>query len=233
MESHPEVIVCGAQVEVFGSRRLDSRGMPPQKELDMDAYRVKMLFVNPGPRHPTAFFSHEKLLRYHILYDETLRYAQDYAMWAAVSRYGEVRKLDEILLRYRTHEGQSSSAHRQLQIQCDQATQRKLLAELLGSVTDEEVNRHYMYSTGYYSAMGINPEIDRWYRRLLTANRQKHIYHQKKLKRYITCIKCQLIEQSFGQRPALLRKIALFFRYLPFPSAIRATGKTVLGRISP
>ncbi|MDO5133309.1 MAG: hypothetical protein Q4D81_10040, partial [Eubacteriales bacterium] len=37
-----------------------------KKMEDMETYRVRMLFVNPGPVHSTVFLNHEKLLRHHI-----------------------------------------------------------------------------------------------------------------------------------------------------------------------
>ena len=228
MESHPEVIVCGANVEVFGARHQLPSGAPVAEKPDMEAYRVKMLFVNPGPIHPTAFFSHEKLLRHHIQYDEKLNYAQDYGMWAEVSQYGEVWKIGEVLLRYRAHAGQVSSVHRQRQIACDQMTQKKLLTELVGPVTQEELDLHYVYSAGYIQDTVIISEIDRWYRRLLAANRKRGIYNQRKLKRYITENKRRLIEQACGDHTPIMKKILLFFRYLPLISALRATGKTML-----
>ena len=228
MENHPEVIVCGANVEVFGARHQLPACVPAAERPDMEAYRVKMLFVNPGPIHPTAFFSHEKLLEHHIQYDENLKYAQDYGMWAEVSRYGDVWKIGEVLLRYRAHSGQVSSMHRQRQIACDQMTQKKLLTELVGPVTQEELDLHYVYSAGYMKDTTINPEIDRWYRRLLAANGKRGLYNQRKLKRYITENKRRLIEQACGDHTPIMRKILLFFRYLPPISVLRATGKTIL-----
>lgn len=233
MENHPEVIVCGSSVEVFGARRQAPVRPRADEEPDMEAYRVKMLFTNPGPVHPTAFFSHEKLLEHHIEYDESLPYAQDYGMWTVVCDYGDVWKIGDVLLRYRAHAGQVSSAHRQRQIACDQQTQKKLLTALLGPVTQEELDRHYVCSAACNTDTAINPAIDRWYRRLLSANRKRGIYNQKKLKRFITETKRRLIEQACGQHPPIMKKIFLFFRYLPFISALRATGKTILGKVHP
>ena len=227
MESHPDAIVCGANVEVFGTRQKKPASVPGFDQSDMDAYRVKMLFVNPGPVHPTAFFSNEKLLRQHILYDEALTYAQDYGLWAEVSRYGTVWKLGEVLLRYRAHGKQISSAHRQRQIQCDQATQRKLLTELVGEVSDGELNLHYAWSALRDPDLAISPAIDRWYQRMLAANRKKRLYDQKKLQLYILNLKRQLIDQTCLKDPSFFKKAGLYFRYLPILPAVRASAKAM------
>ena len=228
MEAHPEVIVCGSKVEIFGTQQRAPCTTPSKRKLDMDDYRIKMLFTNPGPYHPTAFFSHEKLLQHHILYDEKLVYAQDYGMWETVSHYGEVKNLNEVLLRYRTHPGQISMAHRQRQIQCDKMTQSKILTALLGPVTDDELDLHYVYSQQLDKSLTINPKIVGWYRRLIAANRERKIYPKRKFEKYVLGVELRLIEQTCGQDSSPLKMIPLFFRYLPFATALRATGKAIL-----
>ncbi len=55
MESNPNIIVCGSKREMIGKKRqLPASGKTSMT--DMEEYRIKMLFVNPGPSHPTAFF---------------------------------------------------------------------------------------------------------------------------------------------------------------------------------
>lgn len=114
MESHPDVIVCGAYPILFSDELSAGKQWEVKTEIkDMDSYRVKMLFRNPGPAHPTAFFNREMLARHHISYDEELVYAQDYGMWRTVSRYGRVYNLPEALLFRRMSENQISKAHRE------------------------------------------------------------------------------------------------------------------------
>ena len=63
MENNPEIIVCGSKIGVVGK----SRNLTTSKKVhftDMEEYRIKMLFVNPGPSHPTAFFRHDKMIKY-------------------------------------------------------------------------------------------------------------------------------------------------------------------------
>ena len=106
---------------------------------------------------------------------------------------------------------------------CDKMTQKKILTDLLGSVTDEEVNLHYKYSTGYFPEAVICPEIDRWYARLIEANRKKRIYDQGKLKKRILTLKKNLIRHTIKvQNMEDKEKRKLVFEYLPFYSAIRA-----------
>ena len=219
MENHPDVIVCGAKSIDLGKEKT----VVSTKIEDMESYRVRLLFINPGPRHPTAFFNHEKLLQYHILYDEQLKYAQDYGMWVTISQHGRICILPDVLLCYRTHPKQITKAHREQQVECHKVTQRKLLTQLLGEVTEEENNFHYSFSNIYITEEKMTPEANEWYSKLLTANKQQKIYDQRKLRKYIIKIKKVLIWQTFRKDMSKTEKAMLFFHYLPFFSAVKAT----------
>ncbi len=65
MEAHPEVIVCGTRAGILDEKR-NVRPLNVNVPDNMEEYRVRMIFLNPGPTHPTAFFRHEKLLEHHI-----------------------------------------------------------------------------------------------------------------------------------------------------------------------
>lgn len=229
MENNPEIIVCGSKIGAVGK----SRNLNTSKKVhftDMEEYRIKMLFVNPGPSHPTAFFRHDKMIKYNIWYDERLRYAQDYGMWETISRYGDVCILGEVLLLKREHVNQITKAHREQQMECDKTTQRKLLTELMGSVSDEEMDQHYIHSAGRHEDAVITPEIVSWYCQIMKANEQRHIYNGRKLRQYIELIEKRLISQSFTKEMSIIEKAGLCYKYLPFSSALRITSTTVIKR---
>ena len=220
MEKHPDMIMCGTNVECFGAvsrkskRRID----------DMERYRINALFVHPGSSHPTAFFNHELLLRYHLAYDERIVYAQDYHLWVEISRHGQIGFLKEVLLRHRVSKDQISVKHRSEQIKGDQITQGELLQELLGFVTQEEKDFHYHYSTGYYNDTKINDEMLKWFSRLIEANDCRGVYDKKKFRRYVyDVIIKRNIYHSFEPGMSNAAKIAMFFRYMPFPLALKAS----------
>lgn len=243
MESHPDVFVCGSKVIHFknstipdiqptdqtkdrpafikkkGSQRKENIEFTNIKIEDMESYRVRMLFTNPGPVHPTAFFNHEKLIQYQIDYNEELEYAQDYDLWMRISSVGQICTLPKVLLYYRVHAGQISKAHREKQIECDQMTQRKLLEQLLDNVSEEELSFHYKHSSGYDSNAKISPRAIQWYGRIISANKERKIYDQKKLVQYIDCIKTRLISQIFTRDMSKSMKGRLLFQYLPFSTA--------------
>ena len=227
MESHPDAIVCGSNVMAVGWQPVRVNA----EMEDMESYRVRMLFMNPGPPHPTAFLDREKLNQHRIQYDEQLIYAQDYGLWRTVSQYGRVCILPEVLVYRQDHPDRITVARRPQQIQCDKMTQRKLLEQLLGAVTAEELDLHYYYSTGLYREAAISPQIAQWYDRLMAANDKKLLYDRKKLKDYIVKIKTKLIEQTFTKDMSKAEKVLLYFRYLPFSNAAKINLHVIFGKL--
>ncbi|MCR4792383.1 MAG: glycosyltransferase [Lachnospiraceae bacterium] len=221
MEANPDVVVCGAQEDFLTDEGVIENSKKHKGFSDMESYRVKMLFMNPGPIHPTAMIRHETLLVNHILYDEKLIHAQDYGMWETLSHFGRICALDEVLLYRRKAKKRISVTRRDLQIKCDKMTQKKMLSELLGEVTDEELDLHYRYSTGYYKGAGLTPEIEKWYDRLLAANETKRIYDRKKFKKGIIDTKKRLIRYSFTPEMQNKDKLSLIFEHLPFMEGVR------------
>ena len=209
MESHPDVTVCGSMLSRYKGDAVPDR----KKTEDMESYRIRMLFLNPGPSHPTAFFRREVLVQHHIEYDESLKYSQDYGMWMTVSQFGRICILPDRLL-FRRYENNVSTLHRAEQIQCDKMTQKKLLRRLLGSVTEEELDIHYRYSTGYYDNLVLSDQVIKWYTGLIEANRRKCIYNQKAFSEYVYRILLYIIK---GQpETSYAAKAVMSFRLIPW-----------------
>lgn len=216
MESHPDVILCGTRVSFFNkdpSQPTENSGIVTS---DMEEYRVNLLFFNPGPYHPTAFFRHVSLLEYHVVYDENLVYAQDYGMWETISHLGQIYVMEDVLLLYRWHEKQVSREHREKQFLCDKEVKRRQLIALLGSVTEDELELHFVHSTAYFPRADINLKTDEWYDRLLKANKEKHIYRQGKLKKRIRKTKIRLVFQTIHRKDmSSAEKMRMILRHIP------------------
>ena len=221
MEQHPDMTVCGTRFRNFGA---DDHVLNAEEQIpDMERYRIKTLFRYPGPCSPTAFFNHALLLQNGLRFDEKLIYAQDYGLWADIGWCGRVGNLNEVLFNRRVHSAQITGKHRERQIRCDQMTQEKLLRPLLGDVTQEELDRHYRFSSADCSEP-ICPQMEEWYRRLKDANKRTKTYDRRKFNGFIDWeILRPAIRRSFLPDTSLKRKVGLFSRYLPFFTALRAT----------
>lgn len=202
MRSNPDVVVCGTRVVTDSSKTtlldtcLESR----------EQYRVRLLFSNPGPAHPTAFIDGEVLRTHGIEYDESLVYAQDYRLWSTLISYGRICILPQVLLFRRRADDCITVKHGAKQIRCDKITQKRLLSQLLGEVTDEEVDFHYFHSSGRFPEATMTPGTARWYRRLLAANRKRGIYDQRILKTYIRATERALLVHTIGIKLPILKK---------------------------
>lgn len=179
--------------------------------MSMEEYRVRLLFGNPGPLHPSAFFSREKLTQYGLKYDEGLKYAQDYGLWADIARYGKICILPDILVDYRSSPQQVSRKHREEQIRCDIATQKKMLLRLVDSVSEEELDLHYRYSSLIYENLKMTPAVSAWYRKLVRANNRKKIYDQALFNRYVrkivTIRRFPVVQKGREAAAAILKKL--------------------------
>ena len=228
MEKHPNVFVCGSETAELANDAIMSGHRKKQRPINMEEYRVMLLFKNPGPIHPTTMFRHEPLLMHNIVYDERLIHAQDYGMCEVVSHYGKIHVLNDVLLYRRKHEKQISVARRELQINCDKMTQKKILSTLLGNVTDEEVSFHYIHSSGYFANAVISPEVVVWYDRLIQENKDRNIYNHKYLKKHIVKVKKRLVIRTFTEDTTFFAKVKMIFRYIPFLYAVRMIGGHII-----
>ena len=204
MEAHPDIVVCGSKA-THGKNDMKARGKESQ---DMETYRIKLLFSNPGPSHPTAFFRREELLRRNIEYDENLKYSQDYGMWMVISQFGKIGILPDILVYRQENEGRISFVHKEEQIQCDKMTQRVLLSRLVEDVTDKELDLHYRCMSGRYKDVKLTKELRKWCRKLVDANNHKSIYDRKKFKKIIYKYKRRILLQSIApEMLPLIKKV--------------------------
>ena len=103
-------------------------------------------------------------------------------------------------------------------MQDDKAIHKKQLLELLDSVTEEELDIHYRYGTGYFNDAKLNDAMLKWFYRLIEANDHLGVYNKRKFRHYIyDVIVKQTIYRSFDQNMNDASRIAMFFHYLPFP----------------
>lgn len=84
----------------------------------MDDWQVRwMLGWNPPAPHPTFFFRRCPDGQTPIFYDETYRTAQDFDLWGRLAQMGSTRRLPDVLIQYRRHEGAITHAKRHEQAQ--------------------------------------------------------------------------------------------------------------------
>ena len=97
MEENKDILLCGVQVEVFGSEKWDWK-----LETDPTQIRTDALFYSPCV-HPTILFRRDVIDKYSIFYNKNYKASEDYDFFTRVLEFGEIANLKEVLFKYRLY----------------------------------------------------------------------------------------------------------------------------------
>lgn len=129
METNPHILASGACCELINEdgvkigRRVDFLESPERIRLSVLKYSVL--------RHPLAIF--RRIINgIEVRYDESFKYAQDYALWVWILQHGEISNLQEVLLYYRISKNQITTAHLSEQLSCAKTIQKNAFKCLYG-----------------------------------------------------------------------------------------------------
>ena len=184
LSNHPETIVCGTWVELFGEgaykyQETISKKVIPEK----DMFQVNLLFGNhTNIIHPTAMFRHRSLLDNSITYNESYIYAQDYRMWVDCSRVGECSNVSEVLLKYRIHDKAVSTDKKAVQTECAKSIMTEQLSWLGLELPDDWETVHYGLLTG---RKPFYLRYKQWIETIIKHNKKHKVYNHKKLKKVL------------------------------------------------
>ena len=219
MEKTPQTVLCGTNALAFDAKTgaedkllwKDTRG-------DMESFRIRSLFNMPGPGHPTWFIRHETLKERNLWYDENWHCVEDCWFLTQISQFGDVRILEEILLKYRISNLQISS--RRKFFPDDKNIRKKLLAESFGELTEEELETHANCSP---MDAKISPEALSLYRKLIAVNKTKKIFNPAKFEAVIYRRLAILICNSWTSEMTKKQKVLSLFDNLPVWVALKKT----------
>ena len=223
MELHPDTIFCGSYVEYFGNRERIMRHNLSDQEL----YRIRLLFYNAGPMHPSVIYNKQKLIENNLFYDENIRYSQDYMMWANASRKGKGYCLEAVLLRYRSHQKQVSSANASEQRSCHNYVLKNQLSYLFDDVTLKDAENH----SDYYFAETITEASGKWFKKLMAANNRKGIYDREKFNTFITDLIVKKVYATYDIKWKDPRSYRILFKYLPTSYVINEVKKRAINKL--
>ena len=105
LESHPEVIICGTQIEYFGTKSSNYRKLSFPSE---DKALKELLAMSTCFAHPTVMIRRDSLMKSGCEYDMDYKNAEDYSLWIDLMGYGKYANLEEKLLKYRVSDSQVS-----------------------------------------------------------------------------------------------------------------------------
>ncbi len=134
MDKHPECGACSTWAELFGSNVTQNnilRHMPTVKLLDFVLYGNQVL--NPG-----SMIRRSVLIDNNIKYNPDYKYAEDYAFWIEIIKHAEIHNLQEVLLKYRWHNSNTSVIHQLSQRECSERIRKNILSYLLSYEQDQD-----------------------------------------------------------------------------------------------
>lgn len=173
MDSHKDIDILSARAECFGSRT----GMPIIDCGDDDYVKAALFFADVI-LHPTVVMRNTSLKKYGLMYDEKLRRAQDYDLWARATEHCRFHIMPDVVLNYRCHEGQATAIAREKQLEVCRMVCNYFLGRL-GVEVDEKTSVFHRALNGCTEQTVSLYELWQWTERLLKANRDKKLFEEK------------------------------------------------------
>ena len=192
LELHHEVIICGSWAKV-----IDESGVTTGRIKRIDTnelIRANMLFTTPF-LHPTVMIRKEVLET--NKYDENAKHCEDLELWVRLSQDPNYKfhNLPEYLLNYRIHATNVSVLHSDFQTDKRKQLIRPYLEKLVGKVTVEELNIHFLTFSPEAVSKSDQRAINNWLVVLSKKNRIKNSFDQKSFNAlllsrwFITCLR--------------------------------------------
>ncbi|MNO28193.1 putative glycosyltransferase EpsE [compost metagenome] len=177
MESHPNVGVCGSNVQVMGSEEVWYQPEQP------DEVKCRLLF-NCCLAHPSVMLRREILVNHSLQYDAYYNYAEDYQLWTQLSHVTKLSNVPEVLLYYRLHDAQISKSYTTDQVEQAQRIKYEQLIRLGIEVSEEEFSAHLNLCEG--KGFSDTDRKKNWVRKILKKNLETRVYDQVALMKVLS-----------------------------------------------
>ncbi|WP_163324802.1 glycosyltransferase [Draconibacterium mangrovi] len=194
MEANTKFGLCGSFAQVLNSDEIITA---PE---DYDEIKVWSM-SNIMFRHPTVFLRKEFLTKYNLKYDNSYRYAGDYDFLVKAALMFPVTNIQEVLLQYRRHPEQISSAHKSGQFEVVGKVILKQLKLLKEDVTQNEKRVHLALMNRFQvKDMAEFEQLKNWANHLMESNYDKCIYDSLQLANFLkSLLKYILKEYQIAQ----------------------------------
>jgi glycosyltransferase involved in cell wall biosynthesis len=167
LRSSPGTGLCGTWFRTIGEGR-STVVRPPAGPEDMAA----KLFYESPLAHPTVMFRRALFAEHGLRYSPDFAHAEDYDLWTRAAEVTALANLPEVLLQYRQHAEQVSSAKAAKQ---DETVQKILLRQLFKvypQASEAECAAHVAIVRNRLSAedgLAVG-DVESWLRKLIRAN---------------------------------------------------------------
>ena len=175
MEANKQFGICGGLIQIMDSTEIIKF---PE---DYDEIKVWSL-SNIMFRHPTVFMRSSFLRKYDLKYDIAFRYAADYDILVKAAILFPVTNIQEVLLKYRRHPDQISSAHAIGQSAVVNQVRLRQLVNFGIKASDEECKLHLnLMGRNFIRNLQEFEHLQRWANYLVEKNNYSKCYHSDHL----------------------------------------------------
>jgi glycosyltransferase involved in cell wall biosynthesis len=218
MDVHSEITAAGSAIEVFGDNRPSTMRFPSSHGV----IRTHLLFSCPLS-HPTVILRKHELARREMWYRDDFGGVADYDMWCRLDRGGALlENMPEVLVRYRRHPTQISSADQSGQQRLADQVRRDQLNHYGINASPRELEIHSALATWNYRHLtGCLDEVACWLERVESALAQDRRFPIRALRDLLATHWYAACRFSCGVRRTVIRTYAgsRFGRGRPFRSA--------------
>ena len=166
MEANPDVGICGSYIQVIPN------GGVPNFVTNEDLLKVAFL-SNNYCSHPSLILRKEFLNRYKLNYNEEYYYSADFDLCARGFQYFRVQNIPDVLLQYRSHATQISTAKFTEQQYNADTIRIKQLVDKMGFKPDEiPVEIHLQLMKKQPIERELQAQAEDWMDTLIDRNRE-------------------------------------------------------------
>jgi glycosyltransferase involved in cell wall biosynthesis len=179
MEQNPATGICGSFIQVIPS------DFCPKFIAEDHLLKVAFL-ANNYCSHPSLIMRKEFLLRFQLHYNEGYRYSADFDLCARGFRFFRVQNIPDVLLQYRRHAGQISTAKfAEQQRYADEIRIRQLIDNLGFEAGEIPIPLHLRLMKKQRIEMELKTESEQWISRILEKNSVCRYYDGGRLRNFL------------------------------------------------
>jgi glycosyltransferase involved in cell wall biosynthesis len=230
LRDNADIALCGTWYQMLHSGKII------QHPTDHEAIKIALLdYCAVG--HPTVMVRKNFIDAHKLTYKPDYRPAEDYELWTRIAAHGKMANVPEVLLLYRSHEGQVSSQEREKQLSNSLICQKRMLCYPLAEVSDRDLSLSAVVASGgtIYDPV-LLAEVVYWLEKVCTSNESAHFYETVRFNRYIDQKKAGFIRTFYlhttAYNPAVLARFlrarSRFRTYFSFTEQIKLALKCLI-----
>lgn len=180
MEEHTWVGLCGSYIQTLeaGTEYVIAY------ETDSDMIKFKLLFDTHFP-HPAAMLRKSVLDEHNLEYEQKYIHAEDYVLWNRMAMHTGLHNIPEVLVWKRSHEGQVSIVHNDLQQDVMSGFRKELMENICGAIDEATYKLYVDLLSGIYPEnKNDNITLINFLNRFAIANQSNGVYNEKILENY-------------------------------------------------